>query len=95
MLARRDQTAEVESRPFNNLLRRLNAGDYALLAPHLAQEDAKPGAHKARQDTAVTVAPPVCKGNLPRNIPGKHPGTNGPEGPHGQQHGRQPIMFAV
>jgi len=42
MLTRRDQTAEVSDRPFNNLLRRLNAGDFALLAPHLAQEDAKP-----------------------------------------------------
>ena len=42
MLTRRDQTAEVSDRPFNNLLRRLNAADYALLAPHLAQDEAKP-----------------------------------------------------
>lgn len=35
MLTRRNPTAEVTDRPFNNLLRRLNAGDYALLAPHL------------------------------------------------------------
>jgi hypothetical protein len=35
MLTRRDQTAEVADRPFNNLLRRLNAVDYALLAAHL------------------------------------------------------------
>jgi hypothetical protein len=42
MLTRRDLTAEVDDRPFNNLLRRLNAADYALLAPHVAQDDAKP-----------------------------------------------------
>jgi hypothetical protein len=42
MLTRRDQTTEVDDRPFNNLLRRLNAADYALLAPHLSKEDAKP-----------------------------------------------------
>ena len=27
-------------RPFNNLLRRLNAGDFGLISPHLAQEQA-------------------------------------------------------
>ncbi len=32
-----------EQRPFNNLLRRLNAKDFALIAPHLAQEEAKAG----------------------------------------------------
>ncbi len=42
MLERREQTTEVSDRPFNNLLRRLNAADYALLAPHLTQDDAKP-----------------------------------------------------
>ncbi len=41
MLTRRDQTAEVADRPFNNLLRRLNAADYALLAPHLIESDAE------------------------------------------------------
>jgi hypothetical protein len=40
MLTRRDPTAEVTDRPFNNLLRRLSAEDYALLAPHLTQDDA-------------------------------------------------------
>jgi hypothetical protein len=30
----------VDMRPYNNLLRRLNAADYALIAPHLSQEDA-------------------------------------------------------
>ena len=42
MLARKEQAAEVSDRPFNNLLRRLNAADYALLAPHLAADNAKP-----------------------------------------------------
>src|ERR1700687_3872085 len=32
-----------EERPFNNLLRRLSAGDFALIAPHLVQEEAKGG----------------------------------------------------
>ncbi len=43
MLTRRDQTAEVAGRPFNNLLRRLNAADYALLQPHLIADEMKPG----------------------------------------------------
>ena len=32
--------ADHGDRPCNNLLRRLNAGDFALIAPHLAQEEA-------------------------------------------------------
>lgn len=43
MLMRRDQTAQAIDRPFNNLLRRLNASDYALLAPHLACDDTRAG----------------------------------------------------
>jgi hypothetical protein len=43
MLTRRDPTAEVADRPFNNLLRRLNLADYGLLAPHLTQDEARPG----------------------------------------------------
>jgi len=31
------------SRPYNNLLRRLNAGDFALIEPHLAHEEAEAG----------------------------------------------------
>ena len=38
----RDATRQprTRERPFNNLLRRLSAGDFALIAPHLAQEEA-------------------------------------------------------
>ena len=43
MLTRRDQTAQVAGRPFNNLLRRLNAADYALLHPHLTADETKAG----------------------------------------------------
>jgi Crp-like helix-turn-helix domain len=43
MSARQDQNTEAANRPFNNLLRRLNAADYALLAPHLVGDDARPG----------------------------------------------------
>jgi hypothetical protein len=43
MLMRRDEKTEVADRPFNNLLRRLNAGDYALLEPHLAANETKAG----------------------------------------------------
>jgi DNA-binding transcriptional regulator YhcF (GntR family) len=43
MLTRRDEAAEVTDRPYNNLLRRLNSSDYALIAPHLAQEAAAGG----------------------------------------------------
>jgi len=35
-------TAEDADRPYNNLLRRLSAGDFALIAPHLAHEEAEP-----------------------------------------------------
>jgi Crp-like helix-turn-helix domain len=36
MLTRRDAAAEVSDRPFNNLLRRLNRADFALIVPHLS-----------------------------------------------------------
>jgi hypothetical protein len=38
MLTRRDEA--VGERPFNNLLRRLNDADFALIAPHLVKEEA-------------------------------------------------------
>ena len=41
MLTRHERTAEASERPFNNLLRRLNGADYALLAPHLAPEETR------------------------------------------------------
>jgi Crp-like helix-turn-helix domain len=41
MLKRPDQAAEVTDRPYNNLLRRLNIQDYALIAPHLCFEQAE------------------------------------------------------
>jgi hypothetical protein len=37
---RTSKANEVESRPANNLLRRLNQADYALLAPHVMVDDA-------------------------------------------------------
>jgi hypothetical protein len=40
MLIRRDAAAVVNDRPYNNLLRRLNRSDFALLDPHLGQHDA-------------------------------------------------------
>jgi hypothetical protein len=40
MDARRDQTPDDGGRPYNNLLRRLNAADFALIAPHLAEQEA-------------------------------------------------------
>jgi hypothetical protein len=43
MLTRRENTAKARERPFNNLLRRLNDADFALIAPHLAQEEAQAG----------------------------------------------------
>src|SRR5690242_1813145 len=43
ILTRREQNAEVAERPFNNLLLRLNAADYALLEPHFATDEAKAG----------------------------------------------------
>ncbi|WP_044539331.1 Crp/Fnr family transcriptional regulator [Bradyrhizobium sp. LTSP885] len=41
MLVKRTELAGTTDRPFNNLLRRLNAADYALIAPHLVQVDAE------------------------------------------------------
>jgi len=43
MLTRRDEAALVADRPYNNLLRRLNAADYALIAPHLIYENGAAG----------------------------------------------------
>jgi len=42
-MAARENTSDGSERPFNNLLRRLNASDFAILAPHLAHEEAQPG----------------------------------------------------
>jgi DNA-binding transcriptional regulator YhcF (GntR family) len=42
MLTRRDAAAEINDRPFNNLLRRLNRADFALIEPHLTQTSAEP-----------------------------------------------------
>src|SRR5664279_2594497 len=42
MLAR-EKAADVTMRPYNNLLRRLSANDFALIAPHLAAETANAG----------------------------------------------------
>ena len=39
----RETAAGGTERPNNNLLRRLNAADFALIAPHLAHEQAQPG----------------------------------------------------
>jgi hypothetical protein len=41
MAARRRNTSNEIGRPSNNLLRRLSASDFALIAPHLAHEEAK------------------------------------------------------
>jgi DNA-binding transcriptional regulator YhcF (GntR family) len=41
MAARRRNTSNEIGRPFNNLLRRISASDFALIAPHLAHEEAK------------------------------------------------------
>src|ERR1700742_2213723 len=41
MLTRHERTTEARERPFKNLLRRLSSSDYALLVPHLAQEEAR------------------------------------------------------
>jgi DNA-binding transcriptional regulator YhcF (GntR family) len=52
MLTRRAAAADVNDRPFNNLLRRLNRADFALIEPYLTQVEAgagdvfyNPGAH--------------------------------------------------
>lgn len=41
MLTRPVKPAEVNDRPFNNLLKRLNNADYETLAPYLTQDEAK------------------------------------------------------
>jgi len=38
MAARRRNASDDIGRPFNNLLRRLSASDFALIGPHLAHE---------------------------------------------------------
>src|SRR5271156_4707769 len=42
MLIKRTELAGITDRPFNNLLRRLNAADYELIAPHLVLVDGTP-----------------------------------------------------
>jgi hypothetical protein len=42
MPAQHRQTPEGNARPYNNLLRRLSASDFALLAPYLVPEQAEP-----------------------------------------------------
>src|SRR6202048_855474 len=41
MAAPRGNALDGIDRPYNNLLRRLSAGDFALIAPHLLQEEAE------------------------------------------------------
>jgi DNA-binding transcriptional regulator YhcF (GntR family) len=41
MLTRRDAAAEVNDRPYNNLLRRLNRADFALIEPYLTHIEAE------------------------------------------------------
>src|ERR1700752_4683810 len=43
MLTRRNAAAEINDRPFNNLLRRLQGADFALIESHLAPINAQPG----------------------------------------------------
>lgn len=43
MLTRPDPAAEVLDRPYNNLLRRLNQADFALVEPHLTEMQARAG----------------------------------------------------
>src|SRR5712692_10674996 len=43
MATQRGATPEGIERPYNNLLRRLNASDFALIAPHLAPQEAAAG----------------------------------------------------
>jgi hypothetical protein len=42
MLTRRDAAAEVNDRPYNNLLRRLNRADFALIEPYLSAAKCAP-----------------------------------------------------
>lgn len=42
MTARSGDAPDGSERPYNNLLRRLSAADFALIAPHLAQHEAEP-----------------------------------------------------
>ena len=41
-MLRREKAADNGERPYNNLLRRLSASDFALIAPHLSVEEARP-----------------------------------------------------
>jgi hypothetical protein len=43
MAGQRGNASGGVERPYNNLLRRLNASDFALIAPHLAQQEAAAG----------------------------------------------------
>ncbi len=58
------QTAVSSERPFNNLLRRLNASDFASIAPHLAPEEARAGELLYNPGDAVDVVHFPCGPSL-------------------------------
>jgi len=58
------QAADNNERPFNNLLRRLSASDFALVAPYLAPEEAKANELLYNPGDAVDVAHFPCGPSL-------------------------------
>jgi hypothetical protein len=64
MIARRGNDSDGIGRPFNNLLRRLSASDFALIAPHLTYEEAKANALLYNPGDDVEIAHFPCGPSL-------------------------------
>ena len=64
MATQRGAPPEGNERPFNNLLRRLSASDFALIAPHLTYEEAKANALLYNPGEDVEIAHFPCGPSL-------------------------------
>jgi hypothetical protein len=64
MVARRGNAADRRERPFNNLLRRLSASDFALIAPHLTHEEATANALRYNPGDDVEIVHFPCGPSL-------------------------------
>jgi hypothetical protein len=64
MAAAREATGDGPARPFNNLLRRLSPGEFALIAPHLIPEEGKANDHNYNAGDDVEIVHFPCGPSL-------------------------------
>ena len=85
MSVQRNKSADAVDRPFNNLLRRLNSADYALLAPHLQGPalERQCGPEADHADLDADVPERARKVLVPRRLEGLRRTAPGSFPPHG------------